>query len=149
MKRILFTMLLLFVAGLVKAQIENPVKWAAGAKKISNTEAIIMLKATIDDGWHIYSQKKNDNGGPVSTRFTFTPSADYTIVGNTAEPEPITRFEESFSMNLSFYEHSVIFQQKIKLNKPTTVVKGTIKFMVCNDEKCLPPDTIPFTAMVK
>lgn len=149
MKKILFTVLLLSIAGLVKAQIENPVKWAAGAKKISNTEAIVMLKATIDDGWHIYSQKKADNGGPVSTRFTFAPSADYTVIGATAEPAPVTRFEESFSMNVSFYEHSVIFQQKIKLNKPATIVKGTIKFMVCNDEKCLPPDTVPFTAEIK
>src|SRR5882762_2636022 len=119
MKKLLIIGILLLVTTYVKAQIENPVHWSYAAKKISKTEAVLFLKATIDEGWHIYSQKKVDNGGPVRTRFVFTPSANYTLIGTTIEPEPTTSFEESFSMNVSFFEHSVTFQQKIKL-KPTT-----------------------------
>ncbi|MDN5288017.1 MAG: hypothetical protein JWR38_4291 [Mucilaginibacter sp.] len=150
-KKLLIIGVLLLVTTYVKAQIENPVRWSYAAKKISKTEAVLFLKATIDEGWHIYSQKKVDNGGPVRTSFVFTPSASYAIVGTTIEPEPTTRFEESFSMNVSFFEHSVIFQQKIKL-KPiasSTTVKGTLNFMVCNDEKCLPPDNLNFSIQVK
>ncbi|MES2275417.1 MAG: protein-disulfide reductase DsbD domain-containing protein [Bacteroidota bacterium] len=148
MKKILIIGILLLAVIHVQAQIENPVHWSYASKRTSPTTAVLFLKATIDDGWHIYSQKKADNGGPVSTSFIFRPSADYTLVGATAEPEPITRFEPSFSMNVSFFEHAVIFQQKIKLKPAKTTVKGTLKFMVCNDEKCLPPDNIDFVIPV-
>ena len=151
MKKLLIIVILLLITTYVKAQIENPVHWSYAAKKISATEAVVFLKATIDDGWHIYSQKKADNGGPVRTSFVFTPSASYALLGTTTEPEPMTRFEESFSMNVSFFEHSVIFQQKIKLKPKTTAttVKGALNFMVCNDEKCLPPDNVNFSIPVK
>jgi len=149
MKKLLIIGILLLVTNYVKAQIENPVHWSYAAKKTSKTEAIVFLKATIDDGWHIYSQKKVDNGGPVRTSFVFTPSAAYTLAGTTVEPEPITRLEESFSMNVSFFEHSVIFQQKVRLRSSKATVKGTLNFMVCNDEKCLPPDNLNFSIQIK
>jgi DsbC/DsbD-like thiol-disulfide interchange protein len=149
MKKLLIIGILLLVTNYVKAQIEDPVHWSYAAKKISATEAVVFLKATIDDGWHIYSQKKVDNGGPVRTSFVFTPSADYTISGTTTEPAPVTRFEESFGMNVSFFEHSVIFQQKVRLKSAKATVRGILNFMVCNDEKCLPPDNVNFSIQVR
>lgn len=130
------------------AQIENPVTWSYGQKKISKTEAVIFLKATVESGWHIYSQNVKE-GGPVKTTITFTPSKDYVKVGATSEPKAITKFEKSFDMNVSYFEKQVIFQQKIKLNKPTTTVKGKVEFMVCNDSKCLPPTEVEFSVQVK
>lgn len=130
------------------AQIETPVKWSYAAKKISSTEAVVFIKATIDNGWHIYSQHVND-GGPVATSFTFAPSKSYTLVGKPAEPKPITKYEESFKMNVSYFEKAVIFQQRIKLKSAgQAVVKGKLEYMVCNDHKCLPPDEVEFTVAI-
>lgn len=140
-----FLVLSVFAAS---AQIENPVKWSYGQKKISKTEAIVFIKATVEDGWHIYSQNVKD-GGPVKTTVTFTPSKDYVKVGNTSEPKPITKFEKSFDMNVSYFEKQVIFQQKVKLNKPAATIKGKVEFMVCNDSKCLPPTEVEFSVQVK
>jgi len=106
------------------------------------------MKATIDDGWHLYSQTVKD-GGPIKTAFTFPASKEYALVGKTIEPTPITRYEKAFSMNVSFFEHSVIFQQKIKLKAGQATVKGTLEYMTCNDEKCLPPEDLEFTVAVK
>jgi len=55
MKRILLLITVLLVNAAAFAQIEAPVKWAYAAKRISSTEAVVFLRATIDDGWHIYS----------------------------------------------------------------------------------------------
>jgi DsbC/DsbD-like thiol-disulfide interchange protein len=140
-----FLVLSVFVAS---AQIENPVKWSYGQKKISKTEAIVFIKASIEDGWHIYSQNVKD-GGPVKTSITFAPSKDYVKVGTTSEPKPVTKFEKSFDMNVSYFEKQVIFQQKVKLNKPSATVKGKVEFMVCNDSKCLPPTEVEFSVQVK
>jgi hypothetical protein len=53
-------------------------------------------------------------------------------------------------MNVDFFKHSVIFQQKIKLKGPVPVeVKGTLEFMTCNDQKCLPSADVDFTITVK
>jgi DsbC/DsbD-like thiol-disulfide interchange protein len=130
------------------AQILTPVHWSYGSKKISKTEAIVFLKATIDDGWHVYSQHVKE-GGPVKTTFTFDKSPDYTVIGNTVEPAPITRNEKVFGMDVSFFEKSVIFQQKVKLTKGKATVKGTLEYMTCNDQKCLPPEDIEFNIHVE
>ncbi|MNW21061.1 hypothetical protein D3C71_2217640 [compost metagenome] len=52
-------------------------------------------------------------------------------------------------MNVSYFGNQVVFQQKVKLNKATATVKGTVEFMVCNDKQCLPPDEVSFNIPVK
>lgn len=148
MKKLLFAAVVLLFAIKTQAQILTPVKWSYAAKKVSATEAVVFFKATIDEGWHVYSQTVKD-GGPIKTAFTFTPSKEYTLDGATVEPTPVTRFEKAFSMNVSFFEHSVIFQQKIKLKAGQTVVKGQLEYMTCNDHQCLPPDDVDFSIPVK
>ncbi|UEG53930.1 protein-disulfide reductase DsbD N-terminal domain-containing protein [Mucilaginibacter daejeonensis] len=145
MKRIYLSLLAVFFAATTFAQIETPVKWSYAAKRISPTEAVILVKATIDAGWHIYSQNVKE-GGPVATSFTFPPSKDYVLVGKPMEPKPVTKYEDAFKMNVSYFENSAIFQQRIKLKKAgATTVKGKVEYMTCNDRKCLPPDEVEFT----
>jgi DsbC/DsbD-like thiol-disulfide interchange protein len=144
MKKLLLAVTAILMTIGAKAQVESPVRWAYAAKRTSPTEAVILIKATIDKGWHIYSQNVKD-GGPVKTSFTFTPSKDYVLVGKTIEPAPVVKFEKVFSMNVGYFENSVVFQQKIKLRSTkANSVKGKLEFMVCNDQKCLPPDEVQF-----
>ncbi|GGH09826.1 protein-disulfide reductase DsbD N-terminal domain-containing protein [Mucilaginibacter phyllosphaerae] len=145
MKRIVVLLAVLVLSTAAFAQIEQPVRWSYAAKKVSNTEAIVFLKATIDQGWHIYSQSVKE-GGPVKTSFTFAPSKEYTLAGPTIEPKPITKYEKTFGMNVGYFENSVVFQQKIKLKSAkASAVKGKLEFMTCNDQKCLPPDEVKFS----
>jgi len=149
MKKIttIITMLILFALQ-SKSQILQPVKWSYAAKKTSATEAVVFIKATIDAGWHVYSQFVKD-GGPVKTTINFNPSNTFALLGKTAEPQPITRMEKAFGMEVSFFENTVIFQQKIKLKAKQVTVTGKLEYMTCNDQKCLPPDDIDFSIPVK
>ena len=148
MKRLgLLVVALMFAIG-AYAQIEAPVKWSYAAKRISPTEAVVLLKATIQPGWHIYSQKVKE-GGPIKTSFVFTPSKNFALVGKTIEPKPATKFEKAFKMNVSYFEKEVVFQQKIKVKSTNAItVKGKLEYMVCNDIKCLPPEEVNFTIAV-
>ena len=149
MKKIVLTLMLVMAGTLLKAQILTPVTWAYAAKRISKTQAMVMIRATVDEGWHIYSQNVAD-GGPVKTTFTFSADKKYQLAGKTIEPKPITRYEKAFGMNVSYFEHSVVFQQKVKLNGAgPVVVKGSLEYMTCNDEKRLPPDNLEFTVTIK
>jgi len=100
-----------------RAQILHPVKWSYAAKMISKTEAVVFLKATIDDGWHIYSAYQQE-GGPVPTAITFTPSAAYSLSGKLIEPNPQSKYEKSFKMPVSYFEDEVIFSQRLRLYQP-------------------------------
>jgi len=149
MKRVYLVMMAMLFTVAAFAQIEAPVKWSYAAKKVSATEAVVLVKATIEPGWHIYSQNLKE-GGPVATSFTFSPAKNYTVVGKTAEPKAITKYEDSFKMNVSYFENSVVFQQKVKLKAAgATTVKGKVEYMTCNDRKCLPPDEVEFSVSVK
>jgi thiol:disulfide interchange protein DsbD len=146
--KVFFAAVLLLSCLKGSSQILTPVKWSYGAKKISATEAVVFIKATIDAGWHLYSQTVEE-GGPVKTTFTYAPAKEYKLNGTTQEPKPIVRMEPAFGMKVAFFEKSVIFQQKVKVSKFPVTVKGSVEYMVCNDEKCLPPDTKSFSIPVK
>jgi len=147
MKKLLLVLVVLFAGRSAFAQIEGHVTWAYAAKKVSATEAVILLKATIDDNWHIYSAYQKD-GGPIKTSFKFNKSADVMLEGKIIEPKPHTSYEKNFGMNVSYFENSVVFQQKVKLKGKKATVKGSLEYMTCNDQKCLPPETVEFAVNV-
>lgn len=148
MKKYIILLVGLLFGATAYSQILKPVKWSYAAKRTSATEAVILVKATIDKGWHIYSQHTGE--GPVATSFTFAPSKSYSLIGKTSEPKAITKFEKAFSSNVSYFENTVVFQQKVKLKSAGAAnVKGSLEFMVCNASKCLPPDEVEFTIPVK
>jgi thiol:disulfide interchange protein DsbD len=144
MKQLLILVIALVFNAAAYAQVDTPVKWSYASKKISNTEIMVFLKATINKGWHIYSMTA-DEDSPVKTSFTFTPSGDYKLAGKTIEPKPVIKYEPALKMNLSYFENSVVFRQKIKLvatNVPS--IKGKLEYMACNDHKCNPSEEVQF-----
>ncbi|AMR31103.1 sugar transporter [Mucilaginibacter sp. PAMC 26640] len=145
MKKLFLAVAALAISLSASAQIESHVKWAYASKKVNATEAVVYFKATIDKGWHIYSQNVKE-GGPIKTSFTFTPSKLYAIVGKATEPTPVTKYEDAFKMNVSYFENTVMFTQKIKLKSAkASAVNGKLEFMTCNNVKCLPPDEVEFS----
>lgn len=145
MKRLLLLITVLIISTGAFAQIEKPVKWSYAAKRLNNNEVVVFLRATIQPGWHIYSQNVKD-GGPIKTSFTFAASKEYTLVGTTAEPKPVSKYEDAFKMDVSYFENTVTFQQKIKLKSANVAaVKGQLEYMTCNNKKCLPPEDVDFS----
>ncbi len=123
----------------LQSQILDPVKWSTSIKKISETEYDLVSKAFIDEGWHMYSQVVPDNG-PLPTLFTFEENNAYQSVGKIKESKGVTEKDPVFDMVITSFSNTATFTKRIKLtgNKGTTV-KGEVEFMVCDDEKCLPP----------
>lgn len=149
MIRKILVMLLLATSVVCSAQIQNPVKWSFTSRSTGVGEAELVLTATIEKGWHLYSQFIEE-GGPVPTSFKFEKSADYELVGKVKETSTVIKaFEKAFNMNIAYFANKAVFVQKIKLKKAQVAVKGSVEFMVCDDEQCLPPDEHPFTISVK
>ncbi|GAB3924935.1 protein-disulfide reductase DsbD domain-containing protein [Mucilaginibacter myungsuensis] len=147
MRRLLLILILALGARASYAQIAQHVTWASGFKKVSAALGVVMLKATLDEGWHIYSATTG-KPDPTKTTIAFGASKTYAPVGNIIQPKPISKYFSGAKMTLSYFEGQVVFQQKVKLNAKTSKIKGTVDYIVCNDHTCLPPETFEFTVPV-
>ena len=124
------------------AQVVDPVKWETKTEKISDTEYDLISTATIDAGWHLYSQVVPE-GGPIATNFSYQTNEDFKLIGKTSEEDGHTVDDPVFEMKIKFFENKAEFRQRIKIvNKELSIVEGEVEFMVCDDEKCLPPTYI-------
>lgn len=148
MKKLYATIATLFFVAASFAQIENPVTWTYTAKKVSDKVYDIYVTATIAPKWHVYAQDAGE--GPEPTTFTFAKNPLVTMDGKVKEVGTLEKeYDKNFNSVLKFYSNKVNFVQRVKLKSTaTTVVKGAVTFMVCNDRKCLPPKEIPFSVKV-
>jgi hypothetical protein len=140
MKSILLSLVSLFCFSAVTAQ-HNPVSWQASYKATSKTEGEIIVVATIEKGWHTYSQKTVADG-PIATSFTFTPSKQYSLVGKTEESKPHEEYVKAFEAKISVFTDKAEFKQKIKHTGKVATVAIKVEYMCCNDMMCLPPKTL-------
>ncbi len=144
MHRILLSMLLtasLFSTAF--SQIYDPVKWAFSVERISETEANLIFDAKIESGWHVYSQKI-EGDGPIPTSFAFKELGSAKLKGAVSEGKGHREMDPNFGIELKYFENKARFIQKVSLTTAATTVKGELEFMVCNNERCLPPDYLPF-----
>ena len=149
MKRtLLFSFLVFGIIATTHAQISDPVQWTYTAKKIADKTFEIHMTATLDPKWHIYAQDAGE--GPEPTSFSFTANPLVKLDGKVKEDGKLEKsYDPNFKSTLKFYADKVDFVQKVKLKSAaSTVVKGAVTYMVCDDKKCLPPKEVPFTVKV-
>ncbi|MBQ4913628.1 thioredoxin family protein [Maribacter sp. MMG018] len=140
-KTLLF-LALLIIQSYVSAQILDPVKWSTSVEKISDTEYKLISKASIDPGWHLYSQNVPEDG-PIPTTFSYlNEDTSFVLVGGTTEEEGHTVDDPIFNMKIKFFEDQATFEQIIEVFEIKSTYKGIVEFMVCDDQRCLPPTEV-------
>ncbi|UMB60833.1 protein-disulfide reductase DsbD N-terminal domain-containing protein [Lutibacter sp. A80] len=148
-KYILIALLIISGTNTMFSQIYTPVKWSTSVENISETEYNLVLKATIENGWHLYSQNVPEDG-PIATSFEFEESDDYILIGKVSEEKGHTVDDPIFNMKIKYFNSKAVFKQRIKTSSKTDFkVLGEIEFMVCNDTSCLPPTYEDFTFTIK
>ncbi|MBN2166340.1 MAG: thioredoxin family protein [Marinilabiliaceae bacterium] len=132
------------------AQVENPVKWTFSYSQKDNSTIEVYADAEIEEGWHLYSAYLPENG-PVPTSLKLIKSDLFQLDGSVIEqPKPKIQFDNSFQIELGYFENKARLIQKIKISEPTFFeIKGEVEFMLCNDEQCLPPDITEFSISIK
>jgi thiol:disulfide interchange protein DsbD len=139
MKKILLATLLFGFALQSQSQKLAPVKWAYQAVKTGDKKYNVIITANVDAPWHIYSQfvKK----GPVPTTVQFAKNPLVALSGSTKEVGNLEKkFDNNFGAVIGSFGGKVQFIQAVTLKVNTkTKLTGTIEYMVCNEERCLPP----------
>jgi thiol:disulfide interchange protein DsbD len=143
---VFFLISLFFMLATLNAQVYEPVKWFSDVEKISETEYNLIYTAEIEPHWHVYSQEGVGDEGPIPTEFTFNDQeGNFELLGKTLEPDVGAVYDDVFAMDIKFFENLAVFTQKIKLlNTKITEISAEVFFMVCDDEKCLPPNIHEF-----
>jgi thiol:disulfide interchange protein DsbD len=128
------------------SQVKNPVKWSYTAKKLATGKYEVHMTATVEKGWHIYSQTTPE-GGPVPTQFTFTKNPLLTMSGPVKEVGKIeTHFEKLFDVNVKQFSDKVDFVQIVTVKGTVkTNLTGKVEYMLCDDKQCLPPASQSFS----
>jgi thiol:disulfide interchange protein DsbD len=148
MKKKVLLLLTLFLTLNSFSQILDPVDWSTSVEKISETKYKLITKASIDKGWHLYSQNVPD-GGPIPTQFTYEDDGTFTLDGKTKEEEGETVDDPVFGMRIKYFSDRAVFEQIIEVTDKTTRISGTVYFMVCDDSRCLAPTEITLDFVIK
>jgi hypothetical protein len=139
-----FAILSFLLISFCSIRAQTPYSWSFTATKTADKIYEIHCTMDVSSPWHTYSQFTPD-GGPVPTKFTFSKSPLYILEGTTKENgKMVTKHEAVFGVDVKYFDGKVDFVQVIKLKASAkTNFTGSVTFMVCNDEQCLPPKTVP------
>ena len=147
MKNLFLIALVLIGFGTVSAQAVNPVSWTFTSKKVSEKEYELQMIATIQRGWHLYSQVQPEDAIAQPTSFSFNKNPLLELSGKIKEVGKLEKYKDkTLDVSANQYSNKVVFVQRVKVKgKAKTAVTGNLEFQTCDDEKCLPPKKVNFS----
>ncbi|MCC6752414.1 MAG: thioredoxin family protein [Saprospiraceae bacterium] len=124
----------------------DPVHLRSELKELGDGAYTLIVHATIDPGWYIYSHYIPEDG-PIPSAFEFNTSDSYQRTGELVEESQhkIEQFDEIFEMQLTKYKTLVRFSQDILIKDPSVSVSGFFTYQTCDATRCLPPANVAFT----
>lgn len=119
----------------------RPVSWSADMQHLKDQTFKLTVKAAIQDGWRIYGRDVAD-GGPVATEISLAENQPYKSEGPVKNQiKPKQKYDSVFGMPLSFFQGKAVFTKKVTLNGAVDTVLAKVRYMSCDDSRCLPPET--------
>lgn len=105
--------------------------------------ATVVVKATIDTGWHVYSIVPTPNG-PAATEIDSI--GDWTAAAATSEDAPTRKFDPNFSKEVGYHEGTATFSRQFRIpqlgSEGQSLPPVTLRYQTCNDKICLPPTSV-------
>jgi thiol:disulfide interchange protein DsbD len=143
MRKILF-LLLILAACHAGAQMVAPVKWKTRIEKISPDRFRLVFSATIEDGWHVYSQHTPD-GGPLAMEVAYAkPNGHFELIGKTKESPYKKHFNDVFGVDEYYFDKSFTLTQEVKVtDAKLKSIAASVDYQVCQNS-CI-NDTKTFT----
>lgn len=126
------------------AQIPDPVKYEVS--EIPDTVQAgevfeILVEASIEGKWHLYSVLNDPDAGPYPTEFS-AKSSNFVLAGKTSETKADIEFDPNFEAELGWHTSFASFTIPVAIKselqgKQTLDIE--VYYQVCDDRVCLPP----------
>ena len=127
----------------VHAQRLDPIQWsltAEAAKAPAGSSVPLHLRATFQEGWHLYSLT-TPKGGPIPT--TAELAENPAVSGSRLfQPPPEKQFDKNFNLDTETFEKAVdlpLVAEISKTAKGSVELTAQVRYQACNDRQCLPP----------
>ncbi|MCS4057773.1 protein-disulfide reductase DsbD family protein [Salinibacter ruber] len=109
------------------------------------------LRANVEEGWYMYALD-SPAGQPLSVSLDSLP-AGIDTTGTLRQSTPTRKYDPNFEADAFFYEESAEVRAGLHVGeevKPGTyVVGGSVRYMVCSDQMCMPPTTKPVSMTIE
>ncbi|UCJ08486.1 hypothetical protein KTO58_04670 [Chitinophaga pendula] len=138
----------LFFRQEASSQAKNPVKWHSDIKQINEGRFLLILRATVENGWHIYASSQPEGAISIPTHIEL----DNNIERIGVLKEIGKKEEQRISSDglQYYYSGTVNFVQVIRLKeKSIESVKCRVIYMACTEEECLPAKVYSFSISLK
>jgi thiol:disulfide interchange protein DsbD len=143
MKRIAGIAFAAAVCFTANAQKLDPIQWTLtsdAAKAPAGSTVPLHLKATFQEGWHLYSLT-TPAGGPIPTTASL---AEHPAVAGSKlyQPPPVRQFDKNFNLDTETFEKAVDLPLSVDLAKDAkgaVELTANVRYQACNDRQCLPP----------
>lgn len=137
---VVFLFSLLSMSAMSQGKLE-PVSWTFDVQEVEG-EYVFQATATLDENWALYSQHTGE-GGPVPLSFSYEdPSI---LIGETEEKsEAIKKMSELFEVEVVKFKKKAVFEQRFKKKEGLKSISGDLRFMCCDELRCLPPTVVHF-----
>jgi thiol:disulfide interchange protein len=135
MKKFLLLLTLFFAFTLSgKAQILEPVTWSTSVKKISETEYDLIITASIEREWHVYSQYTAEGGALPIVISKLNETDKFKLVGKAIESDTIKKYSKIFEVYETYFNDRAVLKQRIILdNADISEVTLNLEGQVCKD----------------
>lgn len=123
------------------AQILQPVKWEVSQSATGLNEYTLIFKASIDDGWKVYSKDLPDvdiKPIPLSLNFEKLPEGVELVGGMEELGSKKEAVEPLFdNITIKYYNKRVTLRQVVRI-KNDVKLDGFIDYMTCDEKQCIP-----------
>jgi thiol:disulfide interchange protein DsbD len=135
MYRILF---FLFLVGFTaSAQVKEPAKIVATLSKTDlkvGDEVDVIFRATIDDGWYIYTLEFDSECGPNPIEINITKNTGFELVGKLRAIDDHKKYDPIFECDVRIFEKTGEFRQTIKILSNSVKIAGEYEGQVCSTQ---------------
>lgn len=130
------------------------VDWTFEAKPTTvapGQQVEIRFSAAIDDGWKMYAIDSPPPSRGVRIHLDSIPEA-FAQQGEVQQTKPKEGYDPNFEKTVRYFEKQAKIRARFAVAETaatgTYEMGGSVEFMVCTDQMCLPPTRKPFTIAV-
>ncbi|MBR2116393.1 MAG: thioredoxin family protein [Alistipes sp.] len=117
------------------AAAQDVVQWKQEVKDNGNGNYTLVVKAVIDEGWHIYDATHSI----TPTTIEFTPSEGVTLEGSLRALSTAKPVSDEFFGDYGEYEGEALYEQDVTLKGEGGTVTALVNYQACTEGSCTAP----------
>ena len=119
------------------ATAQDVVDWQKEVKDNGDGNYTLVVKAVINDGWHIYDCTHSDTVTP--TTIEFTPSEGIELTGELRALSTVKKVSDEHLGDYGEYEGEALFEQDVTLKGEGGTVDALVSYQACTEGSCTAP----------